>query len=799
MASSDVDLQQIEVLWALFKEQQAMGMSVTIESFAAKHPNNQEEIVRVFPVMRELEMLVDASEDQQVPESIGRYPILRRIGTGGMGVVYEAQCDALRERIAIKVIASERLDQKNIQRFEREARTVAALHHTNIVPIYEFGHEEGLHFYTMRLVDGPNLSDVMRLAELSEHDDFSEFEATDVRSYQLLAKLAGNWSFIADLGSQAAFALEHAHSKDVLHRDIKPANLLVDNTDKLWITDFGLAKRVFAGNELTSIFQAVGTPRYMAPEQAKGLADPRSDIYSLGLTLYELVTLQAGDGPYRHTGVDTPPAPRVINPKIPAELNSIILKAIQANPAERYQSAREMAVDLEICAETLRAVPDDATKPINQAWVVTAWVLGLMCVCLTGLLWMRSEPATTRYDLELAEGEFTVAQIDELLADEWTSIQESHAELTGKDAELFRLDHGTGALMFTKETDYEVPMDADMNNLYELELAGQEIHVHVQNQNEPPVVDQFLFADDGRTIRLGGEQLREAWMLDVQDDQHRLFDGLHFEIEGGVDRSFVKMTPQGIFAFDPRITRQPFQDENADGIFEIELTVADSTQVWLYRLEQRDAGRIALLRERIVSGAKLETQEVAADCLIRRNVIDIATADGQILFHIHREVGGKVSLFKSVLNSDGTFNAELLSQNCGLPDGTIAFATHDGRTFRALARKQGDVRSTRLLACTLQADGTFRVATLRDSSELPISTTALAWIDGDRFHHIRKSATGPSRLYFSFFDSGFINMPLVDSEPQYLSPIRGQAAWVEQSEDAQEIVQTIHFELGPPL
>ena len=791
--TTEVELQYIEVLWSRFKEQLTERPSLRLEDFANEHPELKDEILRVFPVMRDLESLT-APTKEEIPANIGRYPIVRRIGTGGMGVVFEAQCNALRERIAIKVVASDRLDPKSLQRFEREARTVAALHHSNIVPIYEFGQENDQHFYTMRLVDGPNLAEVMRLAELSERDDFSEFESTDVRAYQLLAKIAGNWEFIAELGAQAASALKYAHAKDVMHRDIKPANLLVDNTDKLWVTDFGLAKRVLPDNELTSIFQAVGTPRYMAPEQAKGLADPRSDVYSLGLTLHELVTLQAGDGPYRHKGAETPPSPRAINPKIPVALDQIIVKAIQANPADRYRTAGELALDLEQCVAAMRRSEPQVESPKRGG--KRKW-LGLVAMLMIGFgafLFARPSPKNVPLDISILEGETTIGELTEWLTNNEMQYLAPGLKLEGQDSECFVYDHETGQLRLIQPANYEVPLDHDMDNVYQVLLGKKELRVRVQNYNEPPTVDRFVFASDGQTIRLGGQQLREAWMLDVKDDQNEMFSGLHFAITGGADQSLVKMTPQGVFAFDPRLAKGQILDENEDGVLEVELSVIDSSSAWLLRLEQREEGRIAMLRERIVAGARLESHELAEDCLIRRDVIDIACADGRNIYHIHPSGNDEVSLFRSKLNESGTLEPELLSRHCGLPTGTIGFATSDGTNFVAVARKQGDVSSTKLLACSLQQDGTFAVQTISQSSGLPIATTGLAWLDGKRFHHIRKLAVGHSQLYFSFLGERFANMALDNTRTQYDTVVRGQAAWVEMAEDAQKISKAIRFD-----
>lgn len=795
MATSDTDLQQIEVLWDRFRERLATDPSIRITDFAAEYPESAEEIQRVFPVMRELDSLAEHSSEPDIPELVGRYPIVSRIAVGGMGVVYEARCDALRERIALKVISAERLDPKNIKRFEQEARAVASLHHTNIVPIYEFAEEDGHYYYTMRYIDGPNLAEVTRIAELSAQEEPVEFGDVDVRAYQLLAKLAGNWGYIADLGHQAALALEHAHSKEVLHRDIKPANLLVDNSDKLWVTDFGLAKRVVGEHELTSIFQTVGTPRYMAPEQAKGHADHRSDIYSLGLTLHELVTLQTGEAPYRHSGIETPPAPRTINSRVPAELNQIIVKAIQPNPSDRYQTARELAADLVKVAQQYRTTEDREPTSI-WPWAIGAGLL-LAIAAMLMFLWRPATvaaPSPTRLPVvQVSEGEMVVRGIPSGL------LSQQNSEMAGPDARHFEIDEASGQLQFVLPTDFEVPLDADMDNVYEIDFkttsgtVTHEVRIEVSNVNESPSIDPFVFEQDGETIHLSGDQLSRAWVLGVEDDQNDPFNGLFFELVGGPDRPLVNMTPQGVFVFDRRIAEGQIVDANRDGVIEVELAVTDETQSWLGRLEEQPDGKIALLRERIVAGAKLETEELSEDCLIRRDVIDFATADGETFFHIHPS-GDGVALFRSTLTDEMTFRSSLLNDRCGLPSETIGLATLDGTQFFAVLRIQGNMNSTAMLSGTLLDDGTLELEPMTVRSGIPISVAGFSCLDETRFHHIRNDAFGQARLYFSFFSQRFANMPLSADQPQFQSNCRGQAAWISRGPSSQAVVKPIRFD-----
>jgi tRNA A-37 threonylcarbamoyl transferase component Bud32 len=269
------------------------------------------------------------------PARLGDFRIIREVGRGGMGVVYEAEQVTLHRTVALKVLRYGALaDETALLRFHREAETVAQLHHTNIVPIHAVGTEGGVHYYAMQFIEGRSLAEL--LAEAS----------------------AGGRclppSDIADWARQAAEALAYAHRRGVIHRDIKPSNLLLDASGIVWLTDFGLAKR---GGEasLTVTGAFMGTPRYMSPEQAESLTRPvdhRTDIYSLGASLYELATGRpAFDADTPHAVIakiigEEPVAPRLIRPGLPRDLETVILTCLAKDPPRRYPTADAVADDL---------------------------------------------------------------------------------------------------------------------------------------------------------------------------------------------------------------------------------------------------------------------------------------------------------------------------------------------------------------------------------------------------------------------------------------------------------------------
>jgi predicted Ser/Thr protein kinase len=325
---------------------------------------------------------------------LGDFRIVREIGHGGMGAVYEAEQISLSRRVALKVlrfgVAS---DDDAINRFQREAETVARLHHTNIVPIFAVGSEQGVNYYAMQFIEGRSLDRVLREA------------GQPIPPRQ-----------VAEWGLQAAEALAHAHARGVIHRDVKPSNLLIDDAEgRIWLTDFGLAKRL---DDVTlSVTGALlGTPRYMSPEQAMAAhskLDQRTDIYSLGATLYELVTNQpvvSGDTPHdvisKIVGQEVTP-PRAHIASLPRDLDTILLKCLAKEPSQRYESARRLADDLRafldgrpISARRRNLLElgvrwfQRQKKTVALALVAAAATLGVVLLsAIGGYMWHRSRMA----------------------------------------------------------------------------------------------------------------------------------------------------------------------------------------------------------------------------------------------------------------------------------------------------------------------------------------------------------------------------------------------------------------------
>ncbi len=370
-----------------------VGLDPDRESLLAQHPDLRDDLVAFFAARDEIERLAgpmrergrlsfgsfspnEASFSESELGQLGDFRLIREIGRGGMGIVYEAEQLTLRRRVALKVLPfASSLDPRQLQRFKNEAAAAAHLRHENIVAVHAVGSDRGVHFYAMQFVEGQSLAALIaQLRQLPKTKVETKLEAKSATpssrsptrpadttapqarlSTERSLSGAAHFDWIAGLGRQAALALEHAHQTGVIHRDVKPGNLLLDPTGQLWITDFGLAQ-IAGDSALTVTGELLGTLRYASPEQAlgrRGLVDHRSDIYSLGATLFELLTLVPPfDGRERNELIrqiaeDPAPAPRSVQRAIPEALDTIVSKTLRKEPSERYATAQELAEDLQ--------------------------------------------------------------------------------------------------------------------------------------------------------------------------------------------------------------------------------------------------------------------------------------------------------------------------------------------------------------------------------------------------------------------------------------------------------------------
>jgi WD40 repeat protein/serine/threonine protein kinase len=447
MSSAGSNSEVVLALAEEFLERYRQGERPSLKTYIDRHPELAAEIRDVFPAMAMMENI--ALDDESLEgkpaapasecaplEQLGDFRIIRTVGQGGMGVVYEAEQVSLGRHVALKLLTQRMLvDGKHKLRFEREARAAAKLHHTNIVPVFGVGEHDGVPYYVMQFIQGLGLDEVLdelkrmqaagtapasfaggelrvsrrdvsvadmarslvtgefQLAQTNDSDaEAEQVAATATLDEALVAgavpargtvkgesrlsdSFAGSsssvvlpgqsrernkskakrqtyWQSVAQIGVQVADALEYAHKQGILHRDIKPSNLLLDTQGTVWVTDFGLAKADDQQN-LTHAGDILGTLRYMPPEAFDGRTDPRSDVYALGQTLYELLAFRpAFDEKERNRlikQVTTAEPARLdrLNREVPRDLVTIVHKAIERDLARRYPTAGALAADLQ--------------------------------------------------------------------------------------------------------------------------------------------------------------------------------------------------------------------------------------------------------------------------------------------------------------------------------------------------------------------------------------------------------------------------------------------------------------------
>lgn len=377
--------QRGETPTALEYERRFSNDQVTIAGFLQHMAEAQETVViQRDPVSTPSESSVSGVMGEVPPPVVGPKPNLGRFGDyelvdeiaqGGMGIVYKAWDANLHRIVALKTIRTGQLAaESEVRRFFTEAQAAASLDHPNIVPIYEVATCEGRHFFTMRFVDGPSLAGKLRNGPFNCHD-------------------------AARIVAEVADAVDYAHHHGVIHRDLKPGNILLDPDGRACVTDFGLAKQITVESDLTSSGQILGTPNYMPPEQAGGRHDevgPRSDVYGLGAVLYHLVT---GRPPFQAVNpVDVvmqlmsvePVEPRVLNPAISLDLNTIILKCLEKETYRRYDSAGELAEELR---RFMAGQPIHA-RPVSRPERLWRWAMRNRLLAATAALSVVAVAAT---------------------------------------------------------------------------------------------------------------------------------------------------------------------------------------------------------------------------------------------------------------------------------------------------------------------------------------------------------------------------------------------------------------------
>jgi serine/threonine protein kinase len=617
MTASSDQRNPVEVLAEEFLDRKRRGEHPTLREYLERYPGLAEEIRDLFPALLMMEDLGDdsgattgslagqsdgAAVSAARLQKLGDYRILREVGRGGMGVVYEAEQESLGRRVALKVLSATALiDPQQVRRFEREARAAAKLHHTNIVPVFGVGQQDGHHYYVMQFIAGLGLDLVLENLRRLRHPEASPepaardrhepcerpaarnrtgLTAAEVARSLITGQFAGDgpvplgetvtdpvageaaaapppvaaedrpaadsssvalpgsselsalsdsdrrfYQGVARIGVQVAEALEYANRQGVLHRDIKPSNLLLDNRGNVWVADFGLAKTAEA-DDLTHTGDILGTIRYMAPERFEGKCDARSDVYSLGLTLYELVALrpayQAAD---RHTLIERvlheEPAPLGrLAPAVPRDLETIIAKATARDPAARYATAGALAEDLQRFVED-RPIRARRVSAAERTWrwcrrnkavalllgtIALSLVLGTLVATYFAVRATRGERLADRKANEalanarLARKEAQRARDEKLLSDRHLYVARMNlAHQAWQAAEINLVQR------YLQETEPKRSEDPELRGFewYYLQRLCQSELRTLRGHTGP--VRSIAYSPDGRTLASGGD------------------------------------------------------------------------------------------------------------------------------------------------------------------------------------------------------------------------------------------------------------------------------------------------------
>ena len=629
MSEPSCEFDPIDDLADAFLERYRRGERPSLSEYTDRHPELAERIRAVFPALIVMET-VGAGRSQgtgldvepfgsgaPMARRLGDFVLLRRIGAGGMGIVYEAEHESLKSRMALKVMHPRfRADRDYVRRFQTEARSAAKLHHTNIVPVFDYGQQDGVFYYAMQYIAGVGLErvldDVRRLratagrdagdgtggagpgtgiaadtdplraisrglqtgrfveaptASFADGSDATVTAASDratpgaatgaragadgsVSDPSGSAGGSGSSSFagqpesvyfrqVARLGAQVADALDYAHRQGVIHRDIKPSNLLLDAQGNVWVTDFGLAKLV-EGDDLSHSHDLVGTMRFMAPERFRGVTDARGDVYSLGATLYEFLTLKPAFDERDQARLmarithELPTALRQHDRHIPRDLETLVLKALAKDPKDRFASAGELGDELRRYLESrpIRSRPILASErlwrwskrnPGMAALNALAATLAILMVIVSTVAAWTSQASLARvehaeHEARLALGgslvsEGAALQRTGLIGQRFDSLDRlaRAAEVLGADPEGRKrlpaiLNHTIAAMGLT---DFRVRRQHDYGDGFDVNVDAALERYAVAERSGQIVVRRM---DNDRVLaRLPGPDRRDFW------------------------------------------------------------------------------------------------------------------------------------------------------------------------------------------------------------------------------------------------------------------------------------------------
>ena len=530
------------------------GQDVDLQEYIRANPGWEPVLRILLGTLRELaaspqRRSQSANPEREIvrPTLLGDFAILREVGRGGMGIVYEARQLSLGRRVALKVLSpAAAFDDRSLERFRLEAHAAACLHHPHIVPVYAIGSHEDMPYYAMQYIDGATLAAIVSaLRRIRDGEPSSG--ATNPAESLALGLLSDRFATgregaragsppdfrgkdylraVVRLTAQIAEALEYAHEQGILHRDIKPGNLLLDQAGKLWVTDFGLA-RIVGNATLTAIGELPGTLRYMSPEQIQGtraLIDRRSDIYSLGVTLYELLALEPAVGGQERweilASIDRMEPRRLstLNPPISPDLVTIVAKAIAKDASARYATAREFGQDLvrflegrPIKARRANA-PEQVVRWVRRNPVVAGLLTALVAGFIAGfaavtVLWRRADAEASRANIEASRASATARAEAEARSAEARLRIQAQVEIARQDFDrgLLLADQGDadrGRLWMAEGLRQTPPERPDVArqlraNLTSWELQSARLRAILEHRS---ALTRAIFRPDGRAV-----------------------------------------------------------------------------------------------------------------------------------------------------------------------------------------------------------------------------------------------------------------------------------------------------------
>ena len=669
------------------------GERPSIDELVARYPDHAEQVRRQCRMMMFAERLGTNPHPMAArlrePPSLMRlddYEIHRLIGRGGMGFVYEASKPGLSRRLAIKVLADQAATSRSLpKRFALEAEAASRLHHPNIVPVFDYGEFQGLQFLAMPFIDGCNLEQVIR--HLILKNSGASIPKTNVVPEECLAAV-DSWEKIARLGAQVASGLQHAHQHGMIHRDIKPANLLLDRQATLYIADFGLAKIRDEDSNLSRTGDTIGTPRYMSPEALRGFADERSDIFGLGVTLYELVSrTEAFTGTTARQAIQDrsilalPPL-KELRPDVPQYLADIIMKACAPDPRDRFASAQAFQQELNRFAHGGNSkdrrrfqrtlTPSAQSRGVSRTWFLAgAGLVAGLPILIAAQSFLTAGRAS---DNSQASG-----------APSFTGIR-------GGESLNIRLENGESAFNDAKLQCYDPDGVAAMYQI----TGGTDAQLFAVHPDSGTV----MFRETPNTVR-------------PHDQNH---DGI-YEVDLGVtDRKrahllqFVDSPSNGgLKTFEPLsggIGNAPWSDVT---LRESLLGAATADGRRLFHAHELTDGVVSLYAtERAVDGTWQKPTLLSEDCGLDRNLHGLATHDGKTFLALVNDPAGDAEesqLWTLELQENGRFRKIREVSNCGIPAYAVGLWMYDAEAVMYYVANSGQLEQWLGL---IRADGTVQ-------------------------------------------------------------------------------------------